>query len=551
MVIHNFSYMKIPLHLKQILDEVMAENKLARIGGDIAWVLVYTTVTVTAMVFMRKLIIGASRKVEYSFRNRLYEKILSLKHDFFLQHETGDLVSRCTNDLNDVRTLLGPGIMYVPNALSRLLIFLPVLFSINTKLLFIISLMHGFLVMVIILVLPHMRPLYRRIQEFIGSINNRAWQIISGITTIKLYTLERRETNRFQEMNRTYIKKQMDLVKRAGFLWPFFIFVISLTEWVILLVGGREVIDQRMTLGELLQFTVMVAYLSFPVLSLGWIMSLLQQGISAMKRINYILDQPERVTAGMSLLDGKEIVFKTEDLTFRYPASDKDVLKDINLEIGPGQIVGITGPIGSGKSTLLHLLCGLFEPGEKRIFINGRDILTIHPDSLMERISLVPQKTFLFSRTLAQNVFMGTAPGRKKLTAIVKQAGLGEDIRSFPDGTEQKVGERGITLSGGQKQRIAIARALMKHSPVLIFDDALSSVDSKTESLILKQLISRRNFSTLIIVSHRISSLKFADDVFVMKEGEIVERGGHRALLRRKGLYHRMAQIQQLEEGWE
>ena len=455
------------------------------------------------------------------------------------------------NDLNDVRTLLGPGIMYVPNALSRLLIFLPVLFSLNTKLLLIISLMHGGLVVVIILVLPKMRPLYRRIQEFVGTINNRAWQIISGITTIKLYTLERRETERFRDMNRTYIKKQMDLVKRAGFLWPFFLFVISLTELVILLVGGREVITQRMTLGELLQFTVMVAYLSFPVLSLGWIMSLLQQGISAMKRINHILDQPERTSSGMSPLTGDGLAIRVEDLTFRYPESDKDVLKKVNLEIPQGRIVGITGPIGSGKSTLIHLLCGMFEPGEKTIFVNGRDILTVDPDSLMERISLVPQTTFLFSRSLAQNVFMGSHQDGDKLAAVVKQAGLSEDIRSFPDGTDQRVGERGITLSGGQKQRIAIARALMKRSGVLIFDDALSSVDSKTEALILKQLKTSRDLSTLIIVSHRISSLRIADTVLVMKEGEIVERGGHRSLLRRKGLYYRMAQIQQLEEGWE
>jgi len=547
MLLHNFSFMRIPVHFRRILDEVMAENRLDRITADVLWALAYTLITAAAMVVMRKLIIGVSRKVEFRFRNRLYEKILSLRNDFFMRHETGDLVSRCTNDLNDVRTLLGPGIMYVPNALSRLLIFLPVLFVLNTRLLVIISLMQGALVVLIVVVLPRLRPYYRRIQEFVGTINNRAWQVISGISTIRLYTAEEREIRRFADLNETYIRRQMDLVKRSGFLWPFFLFVISLTELVILLVGGREVIEQRLTLGELLQFSVMVSYLTFPVLSLGWIMSLLQQGISAMKRIRYILDQPERCRPGMSRLSGEGMRVRVKGLDFRYPGSDRDVLKDVHLDIGADRIVGITGPIGSGKSTLLHLICGIYDPGPGKVFINGQDVCDLDPRSLMERVSLVPQRTFLFSRSLEQNVRMGSRAGDDRIREVVAHAGLDDDIGSFPDGMAEKVGERGITLSGGQKQRIAIARALVKDAPLLIFDDALSSVDSKTEALILEQLIHEPGFRTLLLVSHRISSLKHADTIHVMKSGRIVESGSHRALLGKRGLYYQMARVQRLE----
>ena len=548
MVIHNFTYMKIPIYFKEILDEIMGNNRMGVIRANILPVVFYTLITVLAMVYMRKLIIGVSRKIEYRFRVRLYEKLLSLNYSFYIQNETGDIVSRCTNDLNDVRTLLGPGIMYVPNALSRLLIFFPVLFKLNFQMLIIISLMQGVLVVLIILILPRIRPLYQKIQEFIGSINNRVWQVVSGITTIKLYTLEKTEVGRFEQLNQQYISQQMSLVKRIGFLWPFFLFVISLTELVILLMGGREVIAGRMTLGELLQFTIMVSYLTFPVLSMGWIMSLLQQGISAMKRINHILLQPEKKEPGQGSLKESLLDIRINRLTFRYPGNNQEVLKNISLEIRPGQIIGIAGPVGSGKSTLLQLISGIFRSDPDMIYINGRDIISLDPDGLMQNISMVPQYTFLFSKSIRQNILMSARSDEQKLDSVVKTAGLFDELGTFPEGIDQVVGERGITLSGGQKQRIAIARALMKQAPLLIFDDALSSVDSKTESHIMEKIVRQKSFSTFILVSHRISSLRYADIIYVLKDGEVIEKGTHDQLIRQQQCYYQMARFQQLEE---
>lgn len=548
MVIHNFTYMKIPIYFKEILDEIMGNNRMEVIRANIFPVIFYTLITVSAMVYMRKLIIGVSRKIEYRFRGRLYEKLLSLNYSFYIQNETGDIVSRCTNDLNDVRTLLGPGIMYVPNALSRLLIFFPVLFKLNFQLLIIISLMQGGLLVLIILILPRIRPLYQKIQEFVGSINNRVWQVVSGITTIKLYTLEKTEVGRFEQLNRQYISQQMSLVKRTGFLWPFFLFVISLTELVILLMGGREVIAGRMTLGELLQFTIMVSYLTFPVLSMGWIMSLLQQGISAMKRISHILLQPDKKESGQGSLKESLFNIRINRLTFRYPGDNREVLKNISLEIRPGQIIGIAGPIGSGKSTLLQLISGIFRPDPDMIHINGRDIISLDPDGLMQNISMVPQYTFLFSKSIRQNILMSARSDEQKLDLVVKTAGLVDELGAFPNGIDQVVGERGITLSGGQKQRIAIARALMKQAPLLIFDDALSSVDSKTESHIMEEIVRQESFSTFILVSHRISSLRYADIIYVLKDGMVIEKGTHDQLIRQQRCYYQMARFQQLEE---
>lgn len=548
MVIHNFTYMKIPIHFKEILDEIMGNNRMEVIRANIFPVVFYTLITVLAMVYMRKLIIGVSRKIEYRFRIRLYEKLLSLNYSFYIQNETGDIVSRCTNDLNDVRTLLGPGIMYVPNALSRLLIFFPVLFNLNFQMLIIISLMQGGLVVLIILILPRIRPLYQKIQEFVGSINNRVWQVVSGITTIKLYALEKTEVGRFEQLNQQYISRQMSLLKRIGFLWPFFLFVISLTELVILLIGGREVIAGRMTLGELLQFTIMVSYLTFPVLSMGWIMSLLQQGISAMKRISHILLQPDKKESGQGPLKESLFDIRINNLTFSYPGNNREVLKDISLEIRPGQIIGIAGPVGSGKSTLLQLISGIFRPDPDMIHINGRDINSLDPDGLMQNISMVPQYTFLFSKSIRQNILMSARVDEQKLDSVVKTAGLFDELGTFPDGIDQMVGERGITLSGGQKQRIAIARALMKQAPLLIFDDALSSVDSKTESHIMEEIVGKKSFSTLILVSHRISSLRYADIIYVLKDGKVVEKGTHDQLIRQQRCYYQMARFQQLEE---
>ncbi|HVO37746.1 MAG TPA: ABC transporter ATP-binding protein, partial [Spirochaetia bacterium] len=355
---------------------------------------------------------------------------------------------------------------------------------------------------------------------------------------------------RFVDLNRDFLRRNMSLAKAQEVLWPTFIFVFGVTQLVIILVGGRYVISGAMSMGQLLQFNVMISALTFPVLSLGWIMSLIQQGISAMGRINVILNGPVEERSDWRKLDGGGVSFDVRGLSFTYPKQEKPTIRDLSLSVRAGEFVGITGTIGSGKSTLINALTGLLKPERGMVFVNGIDIRDVEPAALFRKIGIVSQSPFLFSRTLADNIAMGRdgAPGKDGVREAAVLAGLAGDVASFPDGYGQMIGERGITLSGGQKQRTAIARALMKDSPVVILDDSLSSVDARTESVIIENLRQLRGGKTLIVVSHRISPLKGADRILVMDEGRIVEQGSHEELASRGGLYERLVRYQQLEK---
>ncbi|MCP4219547.1 MAG: ABC transporter ATP-binding protein [bacterium] len=548
LLLQNYGYLKVPQYLRIILDEISGQNRYDTIFAGILQVFLYTAVMGISLFLMRKLIIGVSRKIEYDLRKAIYNKLLSLDYLFYQKNETGDLMSRCTNDLNHVRTLLGPGVMYVPNALSRLFMFIPVLIGLSGSLMAILSVVLIILIILIIILLPMLRPLFKQIQEAMGSMNNRVWQVISGISTIKRYTAEEAEIKRFETLNEDYVKKQMAVVKLQGLLRPMFFFVFSLTELVILYFGGKQVVEGTMTMGELLQFNVMISYLTFPILSLGWIMSLMQQGISALARINYLLHQPEPKHEEKEKLSGFDTTIDIKNLTYSYPEHEGEILKSISMNLEPGQTIGITGRVGSGKSTLLNIITGLLTPEPGQVFVDGKDVVEIDPHTLYDRVAVVSQDPFLFSRSVAENIGLNSdAPDMETIKKAAEDAGLASDIAGFRGGYAQEVGERGITLSGGQKQRVAIARALAKCAPVLVLDDPLSNVDARTETQILENLNNLRCFKILIIVSHRVSVLKNADTIYVMDEGAISEQGTHMDLIKQNGLYAGLAQMQQME----
>ncbi|HTO22679.1 MAG TPA: ABC transporter ATP-binding protein [Spirochaetia bacterium] len=549
MLVQNYGAMRVPSYFQKIVDEITGANRPDVIWHLIVVACIYAAVAVISLYLMRRLIIGASRQVEYSLRERIYDRLLELDYSFYMAHETGDLVSRTTNDLDHVRTLLGPGIMYIPNSLSMFAFFFPVLFRLNAALMAVATGVMVAVIAFVFIVLPRLQPFFLRIQEATGKINSRVWQVVTGISTVKLHTMEQEEERRFGELNREFQGRNMAAARVQEFLWPTFIFIFSLTQLVVIFIGGRQVISGAMSLGQLLQFNVMVSTLTFPVLSLGWIMSLIQQGISAMGRINAILDGPVERRDDWKRLDQSAVSFEVNDLRFAYPGHEKPSLDGVRLSIRAGEFIGITGTIGSGKSTLVNVLTGLLRPPRGMVFVNGMDIRDIEPASLFGVIGIVSQSPFLFSRTLAQNIAMARegAP-QQDVRQAAELAGLGPDIASFPDGYGQMVGERGITLSGGQKQRTAIARALMKDSPVVILDDALSAVDARTESTIIENLRSLHGRKTVLIVSHRISPLKEADCIYVMDDGKIAEQGTHAQLVSRGGLYERLVRYQQMEK---
>lgn len=538
--------------MRGMLDEITGANRLPVIMDNIKMALLFTTLTVISMYSMRKLIIGVSRKIEFQLRSDIFAKFLRLDAMFFRFRETGDLVSRSTNDLNDVRTLLGPGMMYVPNSLSRVAIFLPIMLSLSSRLMVWFVALITIVVTMILLLMPLLRMRFRKVQEASAAIQTRVWQDISGIETIKLHTLEEVETDRFAKLNRWYIGRQMDLVRWRGFMWPFFVFVFSLAQLLILVVGGRQVIAGDMTIGQLLQFNILVSYLTFPILSLGWVMSLIQQGISAMGRINEILDAPEESPEEKVDIPDGTLTVEVQNLTYHYPQSEEAMLKDISMQIQKGETVGITGPVGCGKSTLAELLTGILKAEPGMIFINGTDISQIPATKIGSRVTLVPQDPFLFTRTIAQNIALGeTLPSREAIRFAAEKAGLKKDLAAFSKGLDEMVGERGITLSGGQKQRVAIARALYRPASLLVLDDALSSVDSRTEAEILQAFSGEKQNRAVVIISHRITALKDADRIYVLDEGKIMESGTHSDLIKQNGLYAKLAQLQQMEEGEE
>ncbi|PJB82258.1 MAG: hypothetical protein CO090_02665 [Acidobacteria bacterium CG_4_9_14_3_um_filter_49_7] len=545
----NYTISKIPAYMRGMLDEITGANRLPVIMENIKMAVLFTALTVISMYAMRQLIIGVSRKIEFQLRSDIFAKFLRLDAMFFRFRETGDLISRSTNDLNDVRTLLGPGMMYVPNSLSRVAIFLPIMLSLNSRLMVWFVALITTVVVMILLLMPLLRVRFRKVQEASAAIQTRVWQDISGIEIIKLHTLEEVETGRFAKLNKWYIGRQMDLVRWRGFMWPFFVFIFSLAELLILLVGGRQVIAGDMTIGQLLQFNILVSYLTFPILSLGWVMSLIQQGISAMGRINEILDSPEESREEKVNIPDGTLTVTVQNLSYRYPQSEEVSLKNISMQIHKGETVGITGPVGCGKSTLAELLTGILQAEPGMIFLNGTDISQITSTKIGSRVTLVPQDPFLFTRTIAENIALGeNSPAPEPILAAAEKAGLEKDLAAFSKGLDEIVGERGITLSGGQKQRVAIARALYRPASLLVLDDALSSVDSRTEAKILQAFSGEKRNRAVVIISHRITALKNADRIYVLDKGRIMESGTHADLIKLNGLYAKLAQLQQMEE---
>ena len=546
-----------PNYVKNILDELSNENRTNVILKNAGYAMFFIMVTAFCMYMMRLLIISTSRHIEYKLRKELYEKLIYQDFKFFAQNKTGDLISRCTNDLDHVRVLLGPGIMYIPNSLSRLVFFTPILFSLNSRLTWWLLGLISVLVILIIWVMPVMKKPFKNIQEHVGSINDRVWQVLTGIQTIKLYTREKNEEARFDQLNQNYIKKNMVVESIQAFLWPFFITVFGLSELILLYVGGHEVIAGRLTLGELLQFKVMIMILAFPVLSLGWVMSLVQQGISAMERISLILDSNPEINSNSEPIQPlSENSVLCNNLSFRFPNHEENILKNINLECKPGQTIGITGPVGCGKSTLLELICGILKPQRGQLFISGKDVLDIDAEEQFKSFSYVPQNSFLFSMSVENNIALCDLPStgvlsdeqKEKVKKVSELAALDKDIQNFSDQYEEIVGEKGITLSGGQRQRVSIARALYKNLDFLIFDDSLSSIDAHTEKEILEHIKTLGKNRSMIIVSHKISSLRFSDCIYYMKNGEITEKGKHEELIAKDADYAKIVKLQKLME---
>ena len=499
------------------------------------------------LFFMRQTIILMSRHIEYDLKNDIYSHYQSLSLAFFRKNTTGDLMNRVTEDVSRVRMYLGPAIMYSINTAVLFLLVIYAMVTVNLKLAILSLLPLPFLALTIYLVNNIINSRSERIQAQLSNLSSFVQETFSGIRLIKAYVRENEVAGRFTESSLNYQRNSMDLVKVQALFYPIMLLLVGLSTIITVYVGGFEVINGHITAGNIAEFVVYVTQLTFPVMSLGWVTSLIQRAAASQKRINEFLHTEPEIKSGQTEVQLKgNIQFK--NVSFTYPDTGIQALKNVNFELKQGELLAIIGKTGSGKSTLANLLMRMYDVQAGEICVEEQPIKNLNLMHYRSQIGFVPQEVFLFSDTIANNIAFGCSATLPEIETAAKQAAVHENISGFEQGYQTLLGERGITLSGGQKQRVSIARALVKKPSLLILDDSLSAVDTRTEEQILRNLVSYIQNSTTLIIAHRISSIKQANQILVLDGGEIIESGNHAQLLSKKGYYYELYQKQLLEE---
>ena len=503
----------------------------------------------------RWILIGISREIEFDLRNDLFQHLEGLSYSYYQRTRTGDIMARATNDLNAVRMLLGPAIMYSANTIVFTAGALVFMLAISPRLT-----LYAFLPLPIVSIVVHyfgkrIHERFERIQAMFSEISARAQENFSGARVIRAYVQEEAEISAFESSNQEYISRSLKLVRLMGMLWPTLETMLGFAIVLVLWLGGREVLYGRITVGDFVAYNTYMVQLTWPIIALGWVINLFQRGTASMGRINEILTEKPEIEDGAEAQRADKSVRATQiegEIEFRglnFAYNGTPVLHDVNLQIPAGSSLAIVGPTGSGKTTLVSLIPRIYDATPGSVLLDGRPVREYPLEFLRHQIGFVPQETFLFSETVRENIAFGKEDASdEEVRSAAEAASIAREIESFPEQYQTLVGERGITLSGGQKQRTAIARALIRDPRIVILDDALSSVDTHTEDKILNHLREIMRGRTTIFISHRVSTVRNADMIAVLHGGRIVEMGTHDQLLARNGYYTDLYNKQLLEE---
>lgn len=504
----------------------------------------------------RQTIIVTSRLIEYDLKNEVFDHYQKLDLAFYKTHNTGDLMNRISEDVSRVRMYVGPALMYSVNTITLIAITLIIMIHVNARLtLYVLSPM-SLLYFAIYYISNVINKKSTVVQQQLSTLFDRAQESFSGIRVVKSYRLEPQFASDFDRECHEYRNRNMSLVVIDALFQPFLIFLVGLSTVLVIYIGGKDVIHGRITLGNIAEFTIYVTNLTMPIASLGWITSLVQRAAASQTRINEFLRTEPKINniVKQSVIPGIKGGIEFSDVSFVYPDSGTKALQNVSLVVGANESLGIVGRTGSGKSTIAQLLCRLYDPTSGSVKIDGRDIRQMPLETLRTSIGYVPQEVFLFSDTISNNIAFSVSEnlnGGAEVTSLVEKAArnaaIFDNIEEFPEKFQTVVGERGITLSGGQKQRVSIARALLKAPRILIFDDCISAVDTKTEQEILLNLKNQMQGRTTMIISHRISTVKMCDKVLVLDRGKVIEYGTHAELIALKGFYHSMYDMQLAE----
>jgi len=549
----NAAAVQFPRVLGWAIDKMQKHQATREAILGFAGLLVAISLTKGVFLYAQRwILIGISRDIELDLRNDLFRHLERQDSGFYQRYRTGDIMARMTNDLNAVRMLLGPALMYSANTVFFTVFALFFLLRLSPWLT-LVALAPMPLASILVQYLGRrIHDRFERIQASFSEISSQAQENYSGARLIRAFAREESQICLFERLNRQYIARSLRLVQLMGMLWPTLEFILGVSMVITLLAGGHLVIAHRISVGDFVEFNTYMILLIWPIIAIGWVVNLFQRGTASVQRIDELLKAEPAIDdhaadpsiSPDTVLQG-EIEFRHLDFSY----GETPVLHDISLHIPAGSSLAIVGPTGSGKSTLVNLISRLFEAPEGSLFIDGRSVRDYPLAVLRRNIGMVPQETFLFSETIRENLAFG-APGAsaEDMLEATEAAHIRKEFEEFPNGFETMVGERGVTLSGGQKQRSAIARALLRRPAILILDDALASVDTYTEERILGGLRGYTSASTTILISHRVSTVRSADRIAVLDHGRIVELGRHDELLALDGYYAGLFQKQQLEE---